>query len=732
MKLTLGKVFKGKGSAVSGDIPTVVVSAPLAGDTGMAGAYDPTRAVSVVEQLRAAARGGKAVKQLPLIGHLPTAKQFKYLAAALGTSFLLMLIMFGLYAVEARKNGAQIVAANEMQMLAQRLARGGAQSEMGGTIGFDVLKDSREHFRANLKALASGGDYRGVSLSEPQNDTVRTAASDLQKRWTSVDSRVDELIAARGILTSLSQAVSNVNQGNQGLLELAEQLATQLSTAGGREISLANNLVMLTQRIAKNANALIGDEVDSDVAFLLGKDTATFRDIVNGLLQGSEALRVSAVRDGEAKQTLTELGLKFQDTEKRLVEVLRAMPRLLAGKQAAKVITTEAEPLMAGAKTLSAAYEGAGNTANFALYLAAAFGLLSLLLGVAVGYLFLNEARIRAAENERENQRNQEAILRLLNEMGTLADGDLTVKASVTEDVTGAIADSINFTVDELRKVVSDINATTGEVAGATQSAQAISQRLYQASQRQSGEIQRSSALVLQMAQSINEVSASATEGSRVAQQSLSASEQGAKAVQNQIAGMNEIRAQIQESSKRIKRLGESSQEIGEIVELISDITEQTNVLALNAAIQAASAGEAGRGFTVVAEEVQRLAERSAEATKQIEALVRAIQADTQDAVNAMEKTTQGVVEGTRLSDAAGQTLAEISRVSRDLASLVSNISVQTQTQSASVSEVTRGMQDILAVTEETSRGTQQTNVSIEELGRLAQTLRGSVAGFKV
>ena len=387
------------------------------------------------------------------------------------------------------------------------------------------------------------------------------------------------------------------------------------------------------------------------------------------------------------------------------------MPRLLAGKQAAKVITTEAEPLMAGAKTLSTAYEGAANTANFALYLAAAFGLLSLLLGVALGYLFLNEARIRAAENERENQRNQEAILRLLNEMGTLADGDLTVKASVTEDVTGAIADSINFTVDELRKVVSDINTTTGEVTGATQAAQAISQRLYQASQRQSGEIQRSSALVLQMAQSINEVSASATEGSRVAQQSLSASEQGAKAVQNQIAGMNEI---------------------GEIVELISDITEQTNVLALNAAIQAASAGEAGRGFTVVAEEVQRLAERSAEATKQIEALVRAIQADTQDAVNAMEKTTQGVVEGTRLSDAAGQTLAEISRVSRDLAGLVSSISAQTQTQSASVSEVTRGMQDILAVTEETSRGTQQTNVSIEELGRLAQTLRGSVAGFKV
>lgn len=728
MKLKLGKVFGGQGARSAAEIPTVV-AAPLAGDTGIAEAVG-TDGSSVVEQLRVAARDGKAVRQLPLIGHLPTQKQFQYLAIALVVTFLLMLASFAYYALEARKNEAQTRAATEMQMLAQRLARGGAQSEMGGAAGFDALQSSRDQFRGNLKALSSGGELRGVSVNEPQGEAVRAAVSDLEKRWTQVDGKVDELLAARGILTSLSQAVANVNQGNQSLLELAEQLATQMGAGGGREVSLANNLVMLTQRIAKNANALIGDEVDSDVAFLLGKDTATFRDIVNGLQQGSDALRVSPVRDAEARQTLTELGTKFQDTEKRLIEVLRSMPKLLAGKQAAKVIATEAEPLMASAQKLASSYEG--NTSTWALWVAALLGLLSLLLGAALAYLFLNEARVRAGENERENQRNQEAILRLLNEMGTLADGDLTVKASVTEDVTGAIADSINFTVDELRKVVTDINATTGEVTGATQAAQAISQRLYQASQRQSGEIQRSSALVLQMAQSIGEVSASATQGARVAEQSLAAAEQGSRAVQNQIAGMNEIRAQIQESSKRIKRLGESSQEIGEIVELISDITEQTNVLALNAAIQAASAGEAGRGFTVVAEEVQRLAERSAEATKQIEALVRAIQSDTQDAVNAMEKTTQGVVEGTRLSDAAGQALSEISRVSRDLAGLVGNISAQTQTQSASVSEVTRGMQDILAVTEETSRGTQQTNVSIDELGRLAQTLRSSVAGFKV
>jgi twitching motility protein PilJ len=732
MKLKLGKFFKK--SPVSFDaIPTVMAS-PLGGDTAMVPNYGTVEAPrsSVVEQLRDSSRAAGGAKRLPLIGHLDPAKQFKYLAITLGISFLLMLIFFALFAIEARKGAAQVAAATEMQMLAQRLARGSAQSEMGAAGAFDVLESSGAQFRANLDALAKGQVYRGVSLSEPQTAAVRDAVGAVDKRWAGIEPKVAELMASKAILTSLSQAVSNVNSGNQGLLELTEQLATQLAGAGAREAALSNNLVMLTQRIAKNANALIGDEVDSDVAFLLGKDTATFRDIVNGLSQGSETLRVNPSKDPEAKQTLTEIGSRFQETEKRLVEVLRAMPRLLSGKQAAKVISQEAEPLMADARVLASGYEGSGNTSTLALILATLCGLLAVLSAIALGLFYLYDARARASGSEVENQRNQEAILRLLNEMGTLADGDLTVHASVTEDVTGAIADSINFTVDELRKVVSDINSTTGDVATATQTAQSISQRLYQASQRQSTEIERSSALVLQMAQSINDVSSSAAQGAVVAQQSLTASEQGALAVQNQIAGMNEIRAQIQESSKRIKRLGESSQEIGEIVELISDITEQTNVLALNAAIQAASAGEAGRGFTVVAEEVQRLAERSAGATKQIEALVRAIQADTQDAVNAMEKTTQGVVEGTRLSDAAGQTLSEINRVSRELASLVGNISTQTQSQSQSVSEVTRGMQDILAVTEETSRGTQQSNVSIEELGRLAQALRGSVAGFKV
>src|SRR6202008_4756511 len=218
------------------------------------------------------------------------------------------------------------------------------------------------------------------------------------------------------------------------------------------------------------------------------------------------------------------------------------------------------------------------------------------------------------------------------------------------------------------RTLVGQVQTTAARVTDTTGAVDQTSTDLLAASKEQLHEIRATGEAVLGMASRITDVSAQAQTTAEVARQSRQAAELGLSAMQNNIAGMNTIRDSIQEPSKRIKRLGESSQEIGEITELISDITEQTNVLALNAAIQAASAGEAGRGFSVVAEEVQRLAERSADATRQIAALVKAIQTDTQDAGAAMERSTQGVVEGAKLSDNAGTELSEIDRVSRRLA----------------------------------------------------------------
>jgi twitching motility protein PilJ len=365
---------------------------------------------------------------------------------------------------------------------------------------------------------------------------------------------------------------------------------------------------------------------------------------------------------------------------------------------------------------------------------------------VVVVRLLLEESRRRAVAAElgrseaqrleelakRRNDQNQAAILRLMNELQEVADGNLTVAATVTEDITGAIADSINYTVEELRALVGRINQTAELVSSASGLSRDVATRLLGATEAQGREIRQTGERVLGMASQIGEISSGAGDSAKVARASLEAAERGQRAVYNQISSMNEIRDQIQETSKRIKRLGESSQEIGEIVELITDITEQTNVLALNAAIQAASAGDAGRGFAVVAEEVQRLADRSGEAAKQIGSLVRTIQTDTQDAVVAMEKSTQGVVEGTRLSDAAGTALAEIGRVSRQLTELIERIAVTTAGRTGLAGDVSRSIGHILEVTDQTSEGTRQTAQSIGQLATLARELKASVSRFRV
>ena len=697
--------------------------------------YDPLGAVSIMEQLRTGSTEAAQPTRLWLIGHLPIVRQFQILGALLITFVLLALIMLYLNSRIATQVSASVTTATEMQMLSQRLARNTALAVQGNAPAFEGVKDSRDRFRADLDALTKGGTIKGVSIDASGNETVQATLGEMGTRWDRVEKNANAVIDNQAALVALSKGLDSINQGNNALLELAQQAATQVAQGGGslREVDFSNQLAILSQRIAKNANALVSsDEIDPEVAFLLGKDTGSFKDILNGLLKGSDALRIPAVHADDARTTLTELQKRFTGYEGGVNAILQNMQRLVIAKQAGRGVTQESEPLLSDVTKVTAEYDAQTASRNFTFWAAMTFAFFALLWLIALGKVFLDDARVRAFDSEQENKRNQEAILRLLNEMGNLADGDLTVQASVTEDVTGAIADSINFTIEELRTLVRGINSATDQVAKATTDAQAISNRLYEASQRQNKEIQQASASVLQMAQSINEVSQTASQSARVAQQSLAAAEKGGQAVHNQIAGMNEIRSQIQDTAKRIKRLGESSLEIGEIVELISDITEQTNVLALNAAIQAASAGEAGRGFTVVAEEVQRLAERSGEATKQIEAIVKTIQADTQDAVAAMEKSTVGVVEGTKLSDAAGQALDEIRKVSRELAELIGGISAQTQKQSASVSDVTRGMQGILKITEETTEGTKQTNVSIGQLSKLAAELRSSVAGFKV
>ncbi|TMG97498.1 MAG: methyl-accepting chemotaxis protein [Betaproteobacteria bacterium] len=697
--------------------------------------HDPLSTVSIMDQLKTATPSAATSKGLPLIGHLPVVKQFQILGLLLLTFLALAVLMLFLDGRTASQQTASFATAVDMQMLSQRVTRSSVLATQGQSGAVQAVRESRDRFQEDLNAFLNGGSMRGVSLDVAQEPSVVETLQAIKVRWERVNAAVERIVGSETTLVAVAKGNEAVGESSRGLAELAQQAGQQLLQAGGspRDVELTTQLAGLTQRIAKNVGTLTSaDDVDPDIAAALNKDTAAFRDTLAALSRSADALRQSSGRGDEARATLAEISKRATKLDAGVSAIAANAQRLGVAKQSVRTINADGEPLYADTTKLVGDFEGSGKTHIVTFWAAIIFGALALACLVLLGFIAREDARGRAHDSEGENKRNQEAILRLLNEMGNLADGDLTVQASVTEDVTGAIADSINFTIEELRTLVKGINSATDQVTKATQETQAISNRLFEASQRQNKEIQHASASVLTMAQSISEVAQNAAQSAKVAQVQLSAAEKGGSAVQNQIAGMNEIRTQIQETSKRIKRLGESSLEIGEIVELISDITEQTNVLALNAAIQAASAGEAGRGFTVVAEEVQRLAERSGEATKQIEAIVKTIQSDTQDAVAAMDRSTVGVVEGAKLSDAAGQALAEIQSVSRELAELIGRISAQTQTQSASVADVTRGMQGILKITEETTEGTKQTNVSIGQLTKLAAELRSSVAGFKV
>lgn len=358
--------------------------------------------------------------------------------------------------------------------------------------------------------------------------------------------------------------------------------------------------------------------------------------------------------------------------------------------------------------------------------------LVGMIAAMAVAWLMIRDGQARLRDQAEQNVRNQEAILQLLDELADLADGDLRVQASVTENFTGAIADSINFAIDQMRGLVSNINRISVQVASAATETQGTARNLAEASENQAREITGASSAINQMATSIDQVSMNAAESATVAERAVEIASKGGAVVRNTIGGMDRIRDQIQETSKRIKRLGESSQEIGDIVSLINDIADQTNILSLNAAIQASMAGDAGRGFAVVADEVQRLAERSAAATKQISALVKTIQSDTNEAVISMEQTTTEVVQGARLAQDAGVALEEIEGTSKNLAELIQSISDAARQQAATAGHISNTMAAILEITSSTSSGTEATAQSIGELANMAEEMRNSVEGFKL
>ena len=635
-------------------------------------------------------------------------------------SLLLALVFLAYLLYSVPKNNSYTQSVGELRLLSQTLPNQAAMTTSAGTPeALKQLAASKDEFAAHFNNIKGAND----------GDIV----ANIEGSWSKVAANVDLITAQQPLINQLHDANLALSESIPSIQAQYNLIIEQMSRQGtaGSQIAIAKNQVFLAERILNAMNSLMnGSENSSASAENLNSDVRNFAAFLNGQLNGNAALGVARVEDTNLRAALTNIENDYNRVVASAAAIVQKNAEPIAKvRQASSVIYNESTPLLNNLKQLS----GSSSLGHWL----PAIGLILALIGFLVSVFKLLTLRgeadkERVARLQEEYDRNQNAILRLLDEIADLADGDLRSYATVSEDFTGAIADSINFAIDQLRDLVSRINETSQEVAQYTANTQQITNQLAEASEHQAQEIAGASSAINEMAMSIDEVSANASESAQVAERSVHIASNGAEVVQRSIQGMDIIREQIQETSKRIKRLGESSQEIGNIVALINDIADQTNILALNAAIQASMAGEAGRGFAVVADEVQRLAERSASATKQIETLVKTIQTDTNEAVISMEQTTSEVVRGASLTKDAGVALGEIQNVSSNLAKLIASISDAAKLQSASAGHIANTMNVVQEITSQTTSATFDTARSVSELASMAESLRESVTDFKL
>ncbi len=654
------------------------------------------------------------------------------LIIAMGVTFLYV-------AIKSGHDKEYISKTGELRVLSQNIVKNAAEASSARVEAFSLLSESRNHFDTILTNLQTGDVEKGTPESPAE---IAAPLESVVARWAAFRQHADQILKSEGAIRQINEFVAHINNSMPNLLALSDEVVQIMIDINARpqQVYIVSRQLMLSQRMSFNVSKILqGGQGAATAADRFGRDAALFGKVLDAMIKGNKAMGIQKMTDPDTLEKLQEVNESYLEISVLVTKILEKTPELFKAQDAANLMFTASEDFLKDTTALMGSYVFLGGTRALYSALGGILGVLALAMLLLLGFELnrdttrrLRETEVRTRETEQQNKENQQAIMRLLDEIGDLADGDLTAHATVTESFTGAIADAINFAIDALRQLVTTINETTVQVSAAAQETQATAMHLAEASDHQAQQITAVSAAVNQMAASIEQVSNNAISSTEVAQKAVAIANKGSSAVQNTIKGMDSIRETIQETSKRIKRLGESSQEIGDIIELISDIADQTNILALNAAIQAAMAGDAGRGFAVVADEVQRLAERATDATKQIESLVRTIQSDTKEAVASMEQSTAGVVNGAKLAQNAGGSLEEIETVSNHLAEIIQNITDVAQQQATAATSISDTMNVIQEVTTQTSAGTNETAVSIGNLAELANELRKSVSGFKL
>ncbi|MFJ3056483.1 methyl-accepting chemotaxis protein [Herbaspirillum sp. NPDC087042] len=693
--------------------------------------------------------------RLPYLNRFSLRTQTRLLLALLSLSLTALFLFLWLGSRIYILATLQTNLASDLVMHSQRIGKAVPNAIQGNPEAFVQLSQSRNEFNRDLLLLTSGGAYQGNTI-EPADAAIKPALENVARLWRRTDQAADTILRLEKELTGFGTTLRQLNQLLPLMLDLSEQIA-MLQSQGRptpHEMTAASQLVMLSLRLGRSSNEFLTSEgVNPETAFMLGKDITAFGDLLTSLLKGNEMLRLRAVTDADMREKLQRLEVVFGKYQPQVAGILGNLQNFIAAKQSEQLVFVENETLKRNLTKLQEHYRIALKSRSWTFWAMLATMITALLSAIGIALVQLQASRDNAAAAEerqrlaelqrqlaqqeeekamRVNHLTQTAILRLMNELQKVADGDLTVRTTVSDDITGAIADSVNYTVEALRALVEQVTQMASKVAISSEQVRGTTTELGAAAQAQARRIQHIAQSMLEMSGQITGVSVSADESAEVARHSVVVAERGARAVEEAVKAMDGIGQQIRETSGRITRLGQSSQMIGEITELISDITERTNVLALNAAIQAASAGEAGRGFSVVAEEVQHLAERSSAATREIGALVRMIQADTRDVVVAMERSTAGVTDGAVLSDAAGNALADIRRVSDKLAELIGGMAVSTREQAVSAGGVARQIQGILTENDIIEQSREQVSALYEELWGAAQQLESSVSRFRV
>lgn len=655
-----------------------------------------------------------------------------FYAIAIVLSILVMVLLFNYETIQSRYGKVYSSISKEQQVVSQQIATYALESSIGNSAAFVQLKRFQARFVKTLNQLKAGDPEQDLP---PLPFELQADLENVEKAWASYESNINTILNARESIETVSEFVTLINESIPELLVLSDDVVKILvrNKAAPSDIATASRQLALIQSVQNSLNQILsGGDVVMQAADQFGRETALIERILIAMLEGNKELGVNRFTGDELVSKLLQLADLFSVVKKNVNQILENSPQLFEVRDASSEIQIISPRILGASRDLENSIEVFDGRLQLYTMLAYLAGLVAVGLLIMLGVKLVGDSRKRLQESQHQNDTNQRAILRLLDEMANLADGDLSSHATVTEDITGAIADSVNYSIDALRDLVGTINQTAEQVSSSVNKTQATTRELAQSSEQQAREIAIASAAITDISESMSKVSKNASDSADVARNSVHIAHSGGETVRKTIAGMESTREQIQETSKRIKRLGESSQEIGDIVNLITEISDQTNILALNAAIQASMAGEAGRGFAVVADEVQRLAERTGDATKQIEALVKTIQADTNEAIASMEQSTSHVVEGANLAEDAGSALDKIETVSTNLAQRILQISNATQKHAKDSVSITENMNEIQNLTMKTSEGSAEASEALGELTDMVKALRRSVAGFKL